>query len=297
MKTANQKRLAFLGAVIVAAFACVPLIPLQKQARLRQALQHGDGETVLTLLQNGLNPNTDVCINYDPPDFAGRFPFSRLPDEALPQTCSATSPLIVLAAHLPAPKSLEVVADLLRRGVSARARDDYGVSPLEAAIEAGDEKTVALLLQKGADPLAATSHGTALHFAAARKKAAIVRLLLRGGVAVDVRDRRKGTALMDAAHQGSLEIVGLLLQHGANPNAADNRGLTPLHTAFNANWNDTNAPVIHLLLRSGASLFHKNNRNQMPLDSLWILKQFKRPQSLEEQLHDELGYLGLLTPP
>ena len=263
---------------------------------MREALQKGDGSAVLALLQNGLNPNADVCIDYSPPDFAYRFPFMHIPEEAFPRTCKATSPLVVLAAQMPPASALRVVGDLLRRGVGSGARDTHGVSVLEAAIESGDEKTVALLLKNGADPLAVTSHGTALHFAATQKNLDIVRLILNHGVAVDTPDRHKGTALMTAAHRPSLSIVALLLQHGAKPNAADDHGMTPLQAAFNANWNGGNAPVIRLLLQHGASLFQKNKKNQMPFDSIWLVKQFKHPQSLEEQLNDQPNAPSILPP-
>lgn len=145
----------------------------------------------------------------------------------MPRTCSGKVSLLHIAVEV-SPPNPTLVSELLQRKVSANAKDTWGTSALECAIQAGDDQAVALLLKYGANPFAPTSHGTALHFAATQKSVAVVRVLLRYGMRADTQDANNGTALMDAAHQPNTAIVALLLQNGANPNACNNYGITPL---------------------------------------------------------------------
>lgn len=62
-------------------------------------------------------------------------------------------------------------------------------------------------------------------------KADIVRLLIKHGADVSVRDKTDATPLHLAAFSGSSEIVRLLLEQGADVTVVDMNHKTPLHLA------------------------------------------------------------------
>ena len=66
-----------------------------------------------------------------------------------------------------------------------------------------------------------------LHRAASRGDADVVRALLAGGAAVDMRDGKP--ALAFAAYHGHSGVVSVLLEQGAAVDAADGQGKVSLH--------------------------------------------------------------------
>lgn len=83
----------------------------------------------------------------------------------------------------------------------------------------GDERLVALLLERGADPASANAHGwTALHQAAYAGRPALCELLLAAGAPVAVAARGDGgTPLVVALFWGHDETAELLAAHGLTP--------------------------------------------------------------------------------
>ncbi|MXX69553.1 MAG: hypothetical protein F4Y74_11405 [Gemmatimonadales bacterium] len=125
---------------------------------------------------------------------------------------------------------------------------------LEAARDGAAEVVRALVVDgaNGADVNAARGDGmTALHFAAERGHAAVARVLIDAGAAVDAGTRiGRYAPLHLAARGGHGPVVALLLEAGADPNAATtNSGVTALHLAAAA----VNArPAVAALLDHGA---------------------------------------------
>ena len=69
--------------------------------------------------------------------------------------------------------------------------------------------------------------GTALHFAAMEGHAAMTRLLVDHGAALNVQDGDGDTALHLAAHEGKIEVVRFLLDADAAIDLEDKKGRTP----------------------------------------------------------------------
>jgi ankyrin repeat protein len=123
-----------------------------------------------------------------------------------------------------------------------------GTTPLVRAAKAADVPVIELLLEKGANPKAATRNGvTAVMMAAnvnAREedmtgrskteKEAIesIRLLMAAGAEVNGAETQGRTALHGAALWGMTDVVTFLHQNGANLDVRDQRGLTPLDHAM-----------------------------------------------------------------
>ena len=121
---------------------------------------------------------------------------------------------------------------LLENGADVLAAMNDGATALMAAAIGGHVDVAKLLLENGADARAARQNGaTALMLAAQSGHADVCKLLLEQGA--DVRAARQDgvTALMLAAQGGYLAVSKLLLEQGANARAATPDGVTALMVA------------------------------------------------------------------
>lgn len=89
----------------------------------------------------------------------------------------------------------------------------------------------------------------------------LTRLLESGVADVNVGDEHRRTALHFAAAKGYAEVVRLLLQHGADPNRKDALGNTALHLAACTN----HIEVVTLLLRAGTNVATLDNNGRTPM--------------------------------
>jgi ankyrin repeat protein len=113
------------------------------------------------------------------------------------------------------------------------ARGTNGNDLLGMATATGDERLVALLLERGADPGSANAHGwTALHQAAYGGRVDLAQMLLEAGAPLDVSARGDGgTPLVVAlfwGHQVPLELVQAWGVHPRNLRVAAGLGLVDL---------------------------------------------------------------------
>lgn len=178
--------------------------------------------------------------------------------------------------------NLQLVKYLLDQQVDVNARDEFGKTPLLAAVSGKQAQIVRLLLTHGADPnmvdftgatplhaAAAVGHwqiafslinananpnaqdfygATPLHNAASAGSPALIKLLLNHGARIDIADHMTQDALDKAIEHNHLPVLRLLLDRGINVNRRAPCGSTPLHTAVSAR----KAEVIEELLRRGA---------------------------------------------
>jgi ankyrin repeat protein len=119
-----------------------------------------------------------------------------------------------------------------------------GATPFLRAAKSADVPLMQLLLEKGADPKAATKGGvTALMVAAGMGHANTIRrgdlpieamkICLEKGVDINAAtDKTLNTALHAAAGQGTDDIVQFLADHGAKLDLKDNKGRTALGVAL-----------------------------------------------------------------
>lgn len=132
---------------------------------------------------------------------------------------------------------------LISAGAPLDTRDpEFDATTLLDAVDAGDVRTVDLLLDKGADLNAVDRPGfNALRKAAFTGQVALVERLLSRGAQVDARDKDGWTALMLASAAGHSAIVEVLLGAGADPRIADRQGTTALDAATRRGRLDTAA--------------------------------------------------------
>jgi ankyrin repeat protein len=155
------------------------------------------------------------------------------------------------ALHLAAARGLdEMIRLLLDHGADLEAADLRDQTALCCAISAQQEKTVELLLGRGANCSFKNRMGeSAVHFAAMTGNIAIFRHLLNYGAALNARCSH-GTALHHAAEGGHKSLVRLLLDSGMHVDAKERFPYTPLILAVSKGHTDTAS----LLLSCGANV-------------------------------------------
>lgn len=138
-------------------------------------------------------------------------------------------------------------------------------SPVADAAMRGDAEAVEALIARGADVNVAQGDGmTALHWAAERADAALVRVLLDAGADVTPVTRIGDyTPLHLAARSGNAPAVEALLEAGGDPRAVTATGaVTPMHFAAGAG----NPDAVATLARHGADVDAREaDRGQTPL--------------------------------
>ncbi len=143
-------------------------------------------------------------------------------------------------------------------------------TPLIAAAYNGNERLVALLIERKADVHFADNTGkTAVVYAAARGFGAIVEKLLAHGIDVNRRYGNDLTVLMwaaghanDVPESDGIRTVELLVARGARLDDADNRGRTALMIAAELG----HGAVVDFLLQRGASKGLRDHDGKTALD-------------------------------
>lgn len=178
--------------------------------------------------------------------------------------------------------NLDEARRLIKAGADVNAPTDFGIRPLHLAADNSNRAMIELLLKSGAEPHAANPEGeTALHLVARSGDVEAARLLLKARASVDARETWGGqTPLMWAAARRHAGMVELLLQRGADVNARsavrdyqrvataearakflDRGGFTPLLYAVRENCR----ACIAVLIRHGADLNLAEPSGAVPL--------------------------------
>ncbi|XP_060065720.1 ankyrin repeat, PH and SEC7 domain containing protein secG-like [Ylistrum balloti] len=136
--------------------------------------------------------------------------------------------------------------------------DDNGLTPVNAAITAGADLTLRVLLAAGADPNALTRRREhPLLTAASLGNPLCVRHLLEAGANIDARTPKDATVLhrcqrikYGEARDG---VVHALIEGGAQLNVYNNEGYTPLHNCvFQTTLDNFSLSTLKLMIMAGA---------------------------------------------
>jgi len=179
-----------------------------------------------------------------------------------------------LSLFAAAQKHATVVGLLLQHGADVSSKAIDGLTPLSAAVCAGNDNTevVGLLLGNGAD-LSATHEGARTSADVSAKDLgmalfngiflgheAVVRELLGKGGEVPAELIPGHCPLHVAASKGNVALVLLFIDEGAEVSAKDSKGYTPLHHAASRGHFD----AVRLLLDKGADM-SITNKHGTPL--------------------------------
>ncbi|XP_005528795.1 PREDICTED: 2-5A-dependent ribonuclease isoform X2 [Pseudopodoces humilis] len=113
----------------------------------------------------------------------------------------------------------EAVLELLEQGADVNSKADSGWTPLQTAVQIGEEDLVRLLLDRGASLHARKDNGgTAFTVAGVAGNVEILKLLLERGSDINDQDINGFTAFMEAAWHGNEEALRFLYSRGAEVN-------------------------------------------------------------------------------
>ena len=135
-------------------------------------------------------------------------------------------------------KDLASMGRLITLGANPNARGEDGSTCLSLAIHADcGENVISALVTAGGDlELESLGFLTPLALAAIRGNIEIMRYLLTRGSNIEARGEMEETPLIEAAFHGELEAVRLLLKSGADRHARDSFGRTALDAANQRGW-------------------------------------------------------------
>lgn len=156
---------------------------------------------------------------------------------------------------------------LLASGANIEAEDLWQHRPLHNAAMRGNENFVKLLLEAGADVEGGSTESgrTPLYFA---RSAKCVRLLLAAGADPNLRDKDGNTMLHAAVMNGCDSCVEPLLAAGIDINSQNSNGETPLHKAVNIESNGC-LKCITTLLEAGADTNIRRHNTTSEWNSSW----------------------------
>ena len=210
--------------------------------QIADALSNDDLEEMASLLEAGVDPNTEF---------------------------SPGRPLLFQAA---VQGNTEAARLLIDHGADVHA-DTVDGAILVTAARGGHEEIVELLLEEGADANAPGKEGanelTSLFAAAIANDPEVVDLLIQYGADANQADPEGNTALCIATGwEPNNKTVNLLLENGANVNHQNARGDTALHLAVRKGLvsNGFDIEIVRALIEHGAALDVQDGKGQTPLE-------------------------------
>ena len=192
----------------------------------------------------------------------------------------------------------QLVEELLLNGVDVNSSGNNGHTCLHYASGGGHTDIIQSLIDANADVNKVDNYGSSvLGVASANGHLQITKLLLVAGAEVNKTNNIGSTPLHEACFYGKIQIVNTLLAAGADVNKANKYGETPLHIASmnghlvtlrkllaegakisqindmgNTHLHYASASIsghfeiVKTLIRLGANVCTKNNRNESPLE-------------------------------
>ena len=186
---------------------------------------------------------------------------------------------------------------LLDAGADFLMEDVEGRTPAHSAAEAGSDRVLRLLLDKGAIALDSFDHWrrTVLHYAATWNLTSIVETIIElNPDSVKAKDKTGRTAAHMAALFGSTATLSILLStHLIDINASDEHGRTLLHCAVESRITSC---IDELLSRDGIELNPLDRSLKSPLDITASFKDERHTVEIQDLLREAGCRPGLWRP-
>jgi len=113
--------------------------------------------------------------------------------------------------------NVELMQQLIKRGVSVNSESKYGLRPLHVAAQNGQTAAAEFLVANGADVNAQTKSGESpLHASSKHGFAPVVELLLKSGATVNAVNSEGASPLHLACEDSQKDVIKLLLTKGAD---------------------------------------------------------------------------------
>ena len=256
-KLDNTERISVLGADFqyIGDGCSLPVRKKSPVTPLIVAVRNGNLDCVKALLKYGA-------------EIEGRGDFMHIFEDdscPVPYNYKCCTPLFVAATC----GNVEILRFLVENGANVNATDDFGVTPLMAAVENQFLDAVTFLIDQGADVNLQDSSGlTVLHYATEvsidPSSCLIVKQLINRGANINaVTNDEKLTPLMLACKNKNVSVVNCLLQNGANVALTSDNGWTALHFVVDE-FNDS-SEILRSLLNYGADVNARSIDNETPL--------------------------------
>ncbi|CAL8068065.1 unnamed protein product [Calicophoron daubneyi] len=267
------------------------------------AVLNGHAEAAQYCIANGVDPNTILATGETSLHIAAKVGSLSTVRVLLSAgtNIDTEDKLLQTALHKAADRdNLEVVRLLVKQGADLENQDRDGNTPLLLASSQGHVQLVKALIDAGANlraqeknaksavyicaeenrhellevllacplgksliPVPDIFNDTPLHVAAKRGHLEIVKLLIKAGVDLSVKNERERTALHYAARNGRLPVARLLLDHAPGLiSERDEDGNTAIHLAAD----NGHQAITELLLMAGATVDSPNTEKWTPLD-------------------------------
>ena len=287
----------------------------ENRTPLQRALESGDADAVLALLEAGADPNLSTSDGRRPLMIAVE---SFLPLGTLEALVKAGGDPAMwdytrrkfAALHRAAAYSPEAVRVLLSGGADVNVRDGAGFTPLFWAADmradaprSGTREEMALAyLELGGDPAIAGNDGRhpLMVMVETGMSASGLRAMVAAGAQADAW--AGGGVRIAPLHRAvgrSAEVVKALLSGGANVDSADGDGFTPLMWAMKPDLqleSGTVSDVVQALLAAGADPTVENNNQDSALDLAEragmgedVVQALRSAAGLEEEEAEETG--------
>ncbi|KAK5329530.1 hypothetical protein LTR93_001117 [Exophiala xenobiotica] len=186
---------------------------------------------------------------------------------------------------------------LLEVGADAHMEDNEGRTPGHAAAEAGSDRVLRIMLEKGVIGTEGLDHNkrTVLHYVATWNLNAIAETMIEiAPDQVKVRDYHGRTPIHLAALFGSTAVLAQLLATGlVDVNAQDNFGRTALHLAVEGK---VESCIDELLSREATDLNIMDRNLKSPLDITLTYKDHAEAEHVRTLLEDAGCRPGLWRP-
>lgn len=244
----------------------VATAPRNLNTKLLAAVKANDTEAAKTLLAQGADPNIrDVPQQTE----VGSHTIDRKDSHKrtlLEMAIGLNSEVFVESERAPDIENAPLVKALLDAGARTEDSSDRHRTPLMKAVNMDELRTVQLLLDHGANPLARDDQGKLpIHFMRCETdtELKIADLLLKRGTDINAADDQGWTPLTGCFTEGesNIPMTQFLIAHGANVNTQTIEGDSVLMDA--ASMGDRNA--MKLLVEHGADVDCHNKKGDTAL--------------------------------